>query len=186
MLASIPQNSLSLLFGIMVLLAMTICIAGNHFPVTQRKLFGAGTFSGFMDTTSSIGGAPMALIYQRHEGPRLRGTLSSIFYHWNNHFFGHTYHHKTLWAQRDSGYIGTFSRSYTRLYPVEAYSQDSGSGIHPSGYPDSLSSIWDHRYHQEYLLALNTFQAGSDEEYLEIRNIDRNQGIRYRFRKIGN
>ena len=79
LLTSIPQNSLSLLFGIMVLLAVTICITGIHLPVTPRNLFGAGTFSGFMGTTSSIGGAPMALIYQRHEGPRLRGTLSGIF-----------------------------------------------------------------------------------------------------------
>jgi uncharacterized membrane protein YfcA len=32
-----------------------------------------------MGTTSAIGGAPMALIYQHQKGPQIRGTLSSIF-----------------------------------------------------------------------------------------------------------
>jgi len=38
-----------------------------------------GILSGFMGTTSAIGGVPMALIYQDLQGPKLRGTLSAIF-----------------------------------------------------------------------------------------------------------
>lgn len=74
-----PRDSLSLLFGSMVLLAVMIGIAGVALPVSPRNLFGAGTFSGFMGTTSSIGGPPVALVYQRKTGPQLRGTLAAIF-----------------------------------------------------------------------------------------------------------
>src|SRR5690606_36125254 len=39
----------------------------------------AGALSGIMGTTTSIGGAPMAIIWQASEGPRLRGTMAAIF-----------------------------------------------------------------------------------------------------------
>lgn len=79
LLTIVPQDSLSVLFGAMVLLAVAISIVGIDLPITPGNIFGAATFSGFMGTTSSIGGAPMALVYQREKGPRLRGTLSGIF-----------------------------------------------------------------------------------------------------------
>ncbi len=63
----------------MVLLAVVISIIGIDLPLTPRNLFGAAIFSGFMGTTSAIGGAPMALVYQGQKGPRIRGTLSAIF-----------------------------------------------------------------------------------------------------------
>ncbi|MBS3817887.1 sulfite exporter TauE/SafE family protein [bacterium] len=79
LLTLIPRENLSLLFGGMVLLAIGISLMGWEVPLTSLNLFGAGTVSGFMGTTSSIGGAPIALIYQREKGSRLRGTLSGIF-----------------------------------------------------------------------------------------------------------
>lgn len=75
----IPQNHLSLLFGIMVLAALFIFASGLHLPVSRQNLFTTGTLSGFMGTSSSIGGAPMALLYQHKPGPQLRGTLSGLF-----------------------------------------------------------------------------------------------------------
>jgi uncharacterized membrane protein YfcA len=74
-----PKEYLSVLFGFMVLIALSILITGIHIPITNRNLLSAGALSGFMGTTSSIGGAPMALLYQKREGPQLRGTLSLIF-----------------------------------------------------------------------------------------------------------
>lgn len=74
-----PRDNLSLLFGSMVLLAVMISIAGVDFSLSPCNLFGAGTFSGFMGTTSAIGGPPVALVYQRKTGPQLRGTLAAIF-----------------------------------------------------------------------------------------------------------
>ena len=60
-------------------LLVVISIIGIDLALTPRNLFGAAIFSGFMGTTSAIGGAPMALVYQKQKGPRIRGTLSAIF-----------------------------------------------------------------------------------------------------------
>ena len=79
MLILVPQGNLSLLFGAMVLLAVGMTFSGMDFPPTSKNILVAGTFSGFMGTTSAIGGAPMALVYQKQKGSRIRGTLSVIF-----------------------------------------------------------------------------------------------------------
>jgi uncharacterized membrane protein YfcA len=78
-LALIPENKLAVLFGIMVLLAVALSLLGFRLPVSASNLVLTGILSGFMGTTSAIGGVPMALIYQDLQGPRLRGTLSAIF-----------------------------------------------------------------------------------------------------------
>jgi uncharacterized membrane protein YfcA len=43
-------------------------------------LLGAGAVSGFMGTISSIGGPPVALLYQHDGGPTLRATLPRYFF----------------------------------------------------------------------------------------------------------
>lgn len=78
-LTIVPREEISLLFGSMVLLAIAITLSGFNLSLKPANLFGAGTFSGLMGTTSAIGGAPMALVYQRQKGAKIRGTLSSIF-----------------------------------------------------------------------------------------------------------
>jgi uncharacterized membrane protein YfcA len=78
-LIAIPQTSLSVMFGVMVLLAIGISLVGFHPTMTSKNIFGAGVASGIMGTTSSIGGPPMALVYQNQKGPTIRGTLSGIF-----------------------------------------------------------------------------------------------------------
>jgi hypothetical protein len=50
-----------------------------RFEPGPRTLFGAGVLSGFMGTASSIGGPPMALVYQHGPGDRLRATLGMYF-----------------------------------------------------------------------------------------------------------
>ncbi len=78
-LTIVPRENISLLFGSMVLLAIAITLSGFDLSLKPANLFVAGTFSGLMGTTSAIGGAPMALVYQRQKGAKIRGTLSSIF-----------------------------------------------------------------------------------------------------------
>jgi uncharacterized membrane protein YfcA len=74
-----PQNIISILFGTLVLIAVALSSSGLHLPFNPRNLLGVGTLSGFMATTTSIGGPPLALLYQRESGNRIRGTLSVIF-----------------------------------------------------------------------------------------------------------
>ena len=78
-LRAISQDQLTLTLGLLVLLAVAISVSGLRLHPTRSTLVGAGTLSGFMGTTSSIGGPPMALIYQHAPGIRFRGTMSSFF-----------------------------------------------------------------------------------------------------------
>jgi uncharacterized membrane protein YfcA len=79
LLVIIAPDKLTILFGIMVLLAVLLSISGLRLQVTPGTLVGSGTLSGLMGTTSAIGGVPLALLYQHYQGARLRGTLSGIF-----------------------------------------------------------------------------------------------------------
>jgi uncharacterized membrane protein YfcA len=79
LLMAIPQKSVSVMFGVMVLMAIGISLTGINLTTTSKNIFGAGVASGIMGTTSSIGGPPMALVYQKQKGPTIRGTLSGIF-----------------------------------------------------------------------------------------------------------
>lgn len=75
----IMGDNLEWLFALMVLVAVALSLSGLRLAVTGRNIFIAAGLSGFMGTIASIGGAPMALIYQHNKGPQLRGTLSGIF-----------------------------------------------------------------------------------------------------------
>lgn len=46
---------------------------------TRTALVTAGALSGIMGTSTSIGGAPMAIVWQGQEPARLRGTMSAFF-----------------------------------------------------------------------------------------------------------
>lgn len=78
-IASIPRRETSLLVGAMVLVAVALVATGTRVERTRPALFGAGTLSGFMATTSSIGGPPVALLYLDSHGGRVRGTLTGFF-----------------------------------------------------------------------------------------------------------
>lgn len=78
-LVLIPGERMKLLFGLLILLATGLTASGFHVRSTPRTLTAAGLLSGFMATTVSIGGPPMALLYSRSAGPNLRATLSAFF-----------------------------------------------------------------------------------------------------------
>ncbi|MBW1791690.1 MAG: sulfite exporter TauE/SafE family protein [Deltaproteobacteria bacterium] len=79
LLSIIPEDSMSALFGAMVILAVFISFSKIKLTLKPLNIFSAGTLSGLMGTTSAIGGAPMALVYQNQKGPEIRGTLACIF-----------------------------------------------------------------------------------------------------------
>lgn len=79
LVAVLPAEGLAWLVALVVLGGVILAFAGWA-PVPGRiSLISAGAASGVMGTTTSIGGAPMALIWQRSHGPRLRGTMSAFF-----------------------------------------------------------------------------------------------------------
>ncbi|MDZ4675170.1 MAG: sulfite exporter TauE/SafE family protein [Gemmatimonadota bacterium] len=75
----VPGDRLGLLFGFLILVGTGLTASGLHIVMNPATLTGAGFASGFMATTVSIGGPPMALLYHRQDGPILRGTLSAFF-----------------------------------------------------------------------------------------------------------
>lgn len=79
LVAVLPSEQLGLLFGGIVLLAVAISVAGPRVELGPVSLVVAGVLSGVMGTIASIGGPPLALLYQHAPGARVRGTLSSIF-----------------------------------------------------------------------------------------------------------
>ena len=79
LLAVLPSEQVSLLFGVIVLLGVSRSISGLHVEPRPLSLLAGGVLSGIMGTIASIGGPPMALLYQHAPGARVRGTLSSFF-----------------------------------------------------------------------------------------------------------
>ncbi len=73
------HDQLAIVLGTFILVAVALSVLGVHVAPTPRTLVGAGTLSGLMGTLTSIGGPPMALVYQREQAARLRSTLAGFF-----------------------------------------------------------------------------------------------------------
>jgi uncharacterized membrane protein YfcA len=78
-LAVIAKNTMVLIFGFIVLFAVGLSVIGIRFSPRRNILVSAGVLSGIMGTIASIGGPPMALVYQHEDGEKIRPTLSGFF-----------------------------------------------------------------------------------------------------------
>lgn len=76
--AVLTEHGLSTAFGILLLLAVLMTASGYRLRPTPGALVAAGLLSGFMGTTTSVGGPPMALVYQEADGATIRGTLAAF------------------------------------------------------------------------------------------------------------
>jgi uncharacterized membrane protein YfcA len=74
-----PEERFAVLFGVLVLAAVGLTALGIRFKVTARSSLLAGAASGFMGTATSIGGPPMALLYEGEAASRLRADLAAYF-----------------------------------------------------------------------------------------------------------
>ncbi len=79
LLAHLPLDSMKILLAAVVLAGAVMGMLHPGGRPTPAVLFGAGTVSGFMATAAGLGGPPVALVYQREPGLRLRGTLAAYF-----------------------------------------------------------------------------------------------------------
>lgn len=79
LLAALPERALALALAGVVLAGVVLTSTG-WIPVPHRRnLMLAGATSGVLGTATSIGGPPMALVWQNTTGARLRGTMSGFF-----------------------------------------------------------------------------------------------------------
>lgn len=77
--ASLSARWFSVALATAVLTGVAFSLAGWHPRQTPSWLMGAGALSGLMGTVSSVGGPPMAFVYQRAPGPTIRASLSAFF-----------------------------------------------------------------------------------------------------------
>ena len=75
----INQEALALWLGLSVLVAVALSMNNIVFKANSKSLFCAGFLSGFMGTSTSIGGPPMALVMQHQENDFIRANLAAFF-----------------------------------------------------------------------------------------------------------
>lgn len=79
LVVALPARALAWLVAGSVLVGVGSAFLGWRPPPRRRNLALAGAFSGVMGTATSIGGAPMAIVWQGQPPARLRGTMSAFF-----------------------------------------------------------------------------------------------------------
>lgn len=81
LLLTLTHGQLAVPIAVMVLAGCALTALPLPVPArpTRGPLLVAGAVSGFMGTVSTIGGPPMALVYSRAGGPRLRSSLAAYF-----------------------------------------------------------------------------------------------------------
>ncbi len=79
LLAALPERVLAFALAGVVLGGVALTSTGWIPAPHRRNLVLAGATSGVLGTATSIGGPPMALVWQNTTGARLRGTMSGFF-----------------------------------------------------------------------------------------------------------
>jgi uncharacterized membrane protein YfcA len=76
LVTAVPVPALGVLVGAAVLAVIAVTALGGELPRNRWTLLTAGVVSGTTGTATSIGGPPVALLYQREAGARVRASLS--------------------------------------------------------------------------------------------------------------
>jgi uncharacterized membrane protein YfcA len=78
-LAVVPVSKLSVLIGISTLVAALAALIAPSFRPGRLTFVAAGVFTGITETSTGIGGPPLALVYQHRPAPVLRSTVALCF-----------------------------------------------------------------------------------------------------------
>jgi len=73
------DRALGVVVGVMVLVAVLLTWRAVRVPVNPGSLGTAGFIGGITGTATSIGGPPVAIIYQHHPGPEVRASMAAYF-----------------------------------------------------------------------------------------------------------
>lgn len=76
---ALSARALSLAVAIVVLAAVGLSLLSWRPHPTPGALLAGGLVSGVTGTATSIGGPPLAILYQHSSGPRVRSTLAAYF-----------------------------------------------------------------------------------------------------------
>jgi len=79
-LSQVSLQRLGVLFGVLILLAISVSVLGLRVRLTPATVSVAGALAGFMGATSAIGAPVLALLYQHQTGPVLRATLGLLYF----------------------------------------------------------------------------------------------------------
>lgn len=79
LVVALPAAALSWTVAGCVLAGVGLAFLGWRPAPRRRALVLAGALSGVMGTATSVGGAPMAIVWQGQPPARLRGTMSAFF-----------------------------------------------------------------------------------------------------------
>lgn len=75
----VSASGFNLLFGVLILAAVLLSVAGLKMAFSRRNLLGMGIVSGVMATITSVGAPPLAMVFQSLPANEARPTLSAIF-----------------------------------------------------------------------------------------------------------
>jgi uncharacterized membrane protein YfcA len=78
-IGSLSAATFDIVFGMLVLAAVGMSLMHGNIQPNRKTVFFGTMASGFMGTISSIGGPPIAMVYQNRSGAALRGNLSLMF-----------------------------------------------------------------------------------------------------------
>lgn len=77
--ALFSDDALGVAVALMVLAASALTWRSVRVPLRRTTLVAAGVVSGFTGTTTSVGGPPVAILYQHREPTQIRSTLAVYF-----------------------------------------------------------------------------------------------------------
>ena len=75
----LSMRQLNALTGLATIVAASLTLVLPAFTPARRALMGAGLVTGVTETTTGIGGPPLALVYQHQPAAVMRSTLAACF-----------------------------------------------------------------------------------------------------------
>ncbi|TQN33456.1 hypothetical protein FHX37_3475 [Haloactinospora alba] len=79
LLLVIPERHLGMVVGLATVLAALASVAAPAFTPGRGAYMGAGVITGLTETTTGVGGPPLALVYQHRPPSELRATVALCF-----------------------------------------------------------------------------------------------------------